>query len=169
MHVMRADGTGLNTLIDILPQDVYMAEVGSYSGESARMFLRKAKILHCIDLWLPYEDYGVPIGYMDQAEAAFDILQCQYSDRIIKHKMDSLKAADLFEDRSFDVVYIDADHSYPAARSDILKWRQKVKPNGILAGHDYDHHHIGVKLAVDELLGTPDRCFEDSSWMKIIP
>jgi predicted O-methyltransferase YrrM len=105
---------------------------------------------------------------MDQAEATFDKLQSQYPDRIIKHKMSSLEAAQLFKDGSLDAVYIDADHSYPSAREDILTWKPKVRPGGILSGHDYGRCHIGVKLAVDEILGSPDKKFSDSSWAKVI-
>lgn len=172
MHVMRPNGAsleGLGAFVDTLPPDICMAEVGTYSGESAKLFLRKAAKLHCIDLWLPYEDYGNPIGCMQEAEAAFDALQRSYSERIIKHKMASLEAAELFGYCTLDAVYLDADHSYPAVRADIAKWWTRVKHGGVLAGHDYDRCHIGVKLAVDELLGKPDQCFGDSTWMKVVP
>jgi len=170
MHIMRPAFSidGLNAFINLLPPDICMVELGSYSGESTKLFLRKAKILHCVDLWVPYEDYGNPIGYMEEAEAAFDELQRQNPDKIIKHKIDSIEASKLFENHSFDAVYIDCDHSYPAVRADILAWRPKVKLGGILAGHDYGMCHIGVKLAVDELIGPPDCCFSDSSWMKVV-
>lgn len=41
-----------------------------------------------------------------------------------------------FTDKSFDLVYIDADHSYQNVSNDITAWLPKVKPNGVLCGHD---------------------------------
>jgi predicted O-methyltransferase YrrM len=59
-------------------------------------------------------------------------------------------------DQSLDMVFIDADHSEAAVREDIEGWLPKVKPGGIIAGHDYGQPDIpGVALAVDALL--PER------------
>jgi predicted O-methyltransferase YrrM len=67
--------------------------------------------------------------------------------------MPSLSAALLMPDASLDFVFIDADHSYHGCSIDIEAWRHKVKPGGILSGHDYDdpeNPQFGVKRAVDE-------------------
>ena len=42
-----------------------------------------------------------------------------------------------FEDERLDFVFIDANHSYEACLEDIRLWFPKVKPNGVIAGHDY--------------------------------
>lgn len=49
----------------------------------------------------------------------------------------STSAALLFADESVDIVYLDAMHHYLAVWDDILAWWPKVKPCGLLAGHDY--------------------------------
>lgn len=49
----------------------------------------------------------------------------------------SVQAAGLFQDHSVDVVYLDAMHHYLAVWEDILVWWPKVKPCGLLAGHDF--------------------------------
>ncbi len=59
-------------------------------------------------------------------------------------------------DSYFDWVYLDTDHSYSVTKQelDILKF--KVKPGGIIAGHDYisydfiGHTRYGVIEAVNE-------------------
>ena len=66
-------------------------------------------------------------------------------------RLESIKAAAIFPDFYFDLVYIDADHSYDAVKKDIDYWSRKVKLEGILAGHDYNM--VSVKKAVDECLG----------------
>jgi|TARA_R110000824_G_scaffold185997_10_gene367107 hypothetical protein len=55
-----------------------------------------------------------------------------------------------FEDQSIDFVYIDGEHSYEAVSQDIADWWPKIKPGGILAGHDYNDTNPGSIQAVDE-------------------
>lgn len=64
----------------------------------------------------------------------------------------SWEVAAQFEDQSIDFVFIDADHIYEHVRKDVLAWLPKVKPGGIIAGHDYNPPHE-VKRAVDEIFG----------------
>jgi hypothetical protein len=45
--------------------------------------------------------------------------------------------SELFEDNSLDFVYIDANHTYEGVKEDIKYWYPKVKPGGLLLGHDY--------------------------------
>ena len=54
----------------------------------------------------------------------------------------SINASFQFENNFFDFVYIDADHTYEASYMDICAWYPKVKPGGILAGHDYNHQDL---------------------------
>lgn len=63
----------------------------------------------------------------------------------------SVEGAKLLPDHYFDLVYIDADHSYDHAYEDYSIWVHKVKEGGIIAGHDYDSSHPGVVQAVQEL------------------
>ncbi len=64
---------------------------------------------------------------------------------------DSEKSSGLFDNESLAFVYIDADHTYEAVKRDIELWWPKVRlHDGILAGHDYESYHSGVKRAVDE-------------------
>jgi SAM-dependent methyltransferase len=66
-----------------------------------------------------------------------------------------------FPDASLDLVFIDADHRYEQTLADVRAWLPKVKPGGMLCGHDYKrpwrhfwgHDRSGVKRAVDEVLG----------------
>jgi len=68
-------------------------------------------------------------------------------------EMDSLQASPRFDDSSIDFVYIDATHEYESVRDDIAAWWPKVKPGGLLAGHDFCEGHpitAGVVRAVRE-------------------
>ena len=54
------------------------------------------------------------------------------------------------KDKSLDFVFIDADHRYPAVIKDLAAWVPKLKPGGVLCGHDI--HLPGVKKALDKKL-----------------
>jgi len=66
----------------------------------------------------------------------------------------SLMACKGFLDAYFDFVYIDADHTETAVYADLNAWYPKVRPGGVLAGHDYVAHTLpcGVKFGVIEAL-----------------
>ena len=61
-------------------------------------------------------------------------------------------------------------------KKDILHWKPQLNAvKSVICGHDYYtdeeflkiHPHIaGVKKAVDELLGKPDKNYSDGSWVK---
>lgn len=48
-----------------------------------------------------------------------------------------------------DFVYIDAVHTFDAAFADMETWWWMLSDQGILAGHDYDDTHPGVRDAVN--------------------
>jgi Methyltransferase domain len=66
----------------------------------------------------------------------------------------SVNAAKSFHDGSVQAVFIDDDHSYEGCAASIAAWLPKVRPDGILAGHDYNPHFPGVIRAVQETFGA---------------
>jgi len=54
--------------------------------------------------------------------------------------------AQQYADNSLDFVFIDAGRDYDSAKADILGWWPKVKPGGLLAGHDIRHPPIDKAL-----------------------
>ena len=62
------------------------------------------------------------------------------------------------EDNKYDIIYIDADHSYEGVKRDIILSYSKIKNGGYIMGHDYEmnmnkahqYYHFGTKRAVDE-------------------
>ena len=88
-------------------------------------------------------------------------------------RLESIEAATIFPNFYFDLVYIDADHSYNAVKQDINNWSRKVKQGGILAGHDYNM--ASVKRAVSECLdniieppGLPGAAGSPKIWMRFM-
>lgn len=60
---------------------------------------------------------------------------------------ESAKASELVEPESLDFVYIDAIHTEAAVYEDMCCWWPKIKPDGILCGHDFQFQ--GVSDAVN--------------------
>lgn len=138
-----------------------IVEVGSHIGESAAVFAASGRFtrITCVDPWRTYP----------AAETVFDQVAKAHPS-IRKLKAASVFAASQFEAGSLDMVYIDADHSLPAVREDILAWLPAVRAGGWLCGHDYAWQWPGVLQAVYEIVGPPERVFRDTSWaVKVTP
>lgn len=80
-------------------------------------------------------------------------------------KKTSLEAVKNFKNRSVDLVFIDALHTYKDVKDDILHWLPKIKAGGCLCGHDFSFKYLGVVLAVIETLGV-DNVYtqQDNTW-----
>ena len=91
-----------------------------------------------------------------------------FGDRFRLVRKYSADAATEFDDHSFDFVFIDAQHTYEGVKDDIRLWRNKVRPGGLLCGHDYDYtrpRFADVIRAVDESLDSVETA-EDHVWWK---
>ena len=64
---------------------------------------------------------------------------------------DSVEATSEFENKSMDLVYIDADHTYEAVKNDLAAWYPKCRT--VLAGHDYNQPDFPeCTTAIEEFL-----------------
>ncbi len=158
---------GLVKLAAIIAPGAVIAEIGSYLGESARIFLDAgARLVFCIDPWKDGYDDGDVASARDnlaQVEKEFDR---RMANRLnwIKLKMSGDEAANILNDRLLDAVYIDAKHTFEAVRANVRTWRSKVKAGGFIAGHDWPMQ--AVQRAVIAELGASIETFEDGSWLK---
>jgi hypothetical protein len=69
---------------------------------------------------------------------------------VIIDKNLSTDAVRNYTDDYLDFIYIDACHIYDAVLWDLENYISKLKPGGIMAGHDYGDPLFGVTQAVDE-------------------
>lgn len=139
-------------LAELPPGFCRVVEVGVHRGalSAALLEARSDLMLYMVDSWTPTPVYR---GDRRADRAAVEKVIERYLMRVIVVAADSLKAATLLSDHTFDLVFIDADHSYEAVRADILAWRPKVKRGGVLGGHDYrSDEGYGVIQAVNELI-----------------
>lgn len=105
--------------------------------------------MYLIDPYESYPEYVDPLNNINLeavAQVAFGRL-IPYENRYEFHRMRSEEASRLFPANAVDFVFIDANHDYEYVREDILQWRRVVRPNGIIAGHDWSFPD--VRRAVD--------------------
>jgi predicted O-methyltransferase YrrM len=74
--------------------------------------------------------------------------------RVILHRAlscdERLLASRAPELRDFDAVFIDGDHSYLGARTDLEQWGSRVRDGGLVLVHDAIPRFPGVLRAIDE-------------------
>lgn len=161
-------------VFDQLPDGANIVEVGVYLGHSVAYMATLAKEsgkdikIFAVDTFEGSEEHkrkGVK-NFLD--EYIDNIFKCEVHKYIHTFMdFDSVSAAthEKLQNIEFDFVFIDAAHDYDSVKSDIEAWLPKVKPGGILAGHDYCDSWPGVMKAVDELI--PDRILTSKSvWYK---
>lgn len=128
-------------------------ELGSFHGRTALAMLDSSRAhLWCVDAW---HCPGFP-GYFTEKDYQIFLKNTDcVRDRITVLKMLTQDAAGQLPADFFDLVFIDADHRYEGIKFDIVHYAPKVKPGGLLCGHDYNKNWPGVVQAVRELLTAP--------------
>lgn len=92
--------------------------------------------LHCIDCWEAHKGYNdFDEGFFSEAEKTARGLLKPFNCNIIKKYSED--AVEDFKDGSLDFVYIDGDHSLLPVIHDLTKWSKKVRPGGMISGHDW--------------------------------
>jgi len=119
-----------------LPGGSVVVELGCWMGRSTAALAVPNISLICVDNFqgIPADQTQYQAAQRD-VYAAFVSNALRYGLRVSLLYMDSLRAAELFKDRSVDMVFIDDDHTnFGRIRS---AWTPKVKRGGIESGHDY--------------------------------
>jgi hypothetical protein len=138
-------------------------EVGVKLGKFSELILREweGRLLISVDPWqeAPEAEYADRSNLeQDSHDFFFEATQrrlAQFGERSQVWRLTSAEGAARVEPASADFVYIDARHDYESVREDLALWHPKVRPGGVLGGHDYIDGEIaagsfGVKSAVDE-------------------
>lgn len=129
-------------------------EVGVQKGLFAKKMLENwhsCTEYKLVDLWGREAGYNEPGNHsMNFHNAAYADTKRRvkpYTDKVEFFAMRSTDAAKSIQDNHFDFVYLDARHDYCAVAEDINSYWPKVRPGGILAGHDF----IDAQYAIDAL------------------
>lgn len=117
----------------------YGVEVGTDHGKYAQQLCEgiPGLSLYCVDPWVPYKE-GDEVHDQEEMDNIYNEAQQRLEPYdVLFHKRTSMDAVKLFDDNFQDFVFIDGNHSYENVLEDITEWTKKVKPGGIVAGHDY--------------------------------
>ena len=141
---------------DKVPVNGRVAEIGCFRGRSLCSVadIIKTKNIEVIAI----DSFTGAIGIENQYKGQEEEVKRQFLDNMKKFGLDpkllhmsSHEASNQFEDNYFDMVFIDAEHTYEAVKQDIQDWYPKVKRGGFLAGHDREFP--GVTKALGEEFG----------------
>lgn len=104
-----------------------------------------------IDPLLAYKGYREHVS-QEKLDGFFDeVLERMKDKKFMFIRKTSLEATEDIGDESLDFVYIDANHSHEHSFADISAWHKKVRPGGIVSGHDYVR-----KKGLDHMFGVKD-------------
>jgi predicted O-methyltransferase YrrM len=142
------------------PDNSHVVEVGSWLGKSTvylatqfKAFGKRVRI-DAVDTWDGGQDQQLQarVVALGGAEAVYQQFRKNVLDA---HAFDitpvrslSVEAASQYADESLDLVFLDADHTYESVLADLQAWYPKVKPGGLIAGHDFVFDHPVSKAGV---------------------
>ena len=136
-------------------------EVGVYKSEMIRWVMKHSCGDFIDEYWevdsftvLPREGQGYKGGVCQEDWDDMHLYACslmKWFPQLKIIKASSVRAASIFDDNYFDMIYLDASHIFSDVLSDIKAWHPKIKKGGIFSGHDYNsRRHLGVNEAVHE-------------------
>lgn len=136
-------------------------ELGCWKGKSTHALASGCPgIVTAVDTWLGSDNPEDDQREMARLERPFEAFLRNLSGfRVVTYVGTTRQAASHYAawGRSFDMVYIDANHTYEHIAQDIRMWLPLAKK--LICGHDYsfkpEHAWMGVRRAVDELVPKP--------------
>lgn len=179
--------------------NLQILEVGSWVGASALSWAQGLKLhnnvqgtITCVDAWKPFfnrethrDEVYVKMENALSSETAYQLFSHNIStipDSIICQHLrgNSQHILPLLKENTFDIIFVDGDHSYSAVQKDINNALDLVKEGGLICGDDLNlqlsqvdqknasqnaeadfikdpktnrNYHPGVTLAVAEIFG----------------
>lgn len=112
------------------------AEIGVYKGKFCEKFCLHGIKMYAIDDWSSHDGED-PQRQEYLYNYSKKVLERAGSATVIRKT--SMEAVKDFKPNNLDFVYIDADHSFRGIAQDLYEWYKRVKPGGIVSGHDYSY------------------------------
>ncbi|HYG89641.1 MAG TPA: class I SAM-dependent methyltransferase [Azospirillum sp.] len=145
-------GAERHTSMAFMPKGGVYAEIGVKQGTFAKTVREKVapREMHLIDPWAELNgDYRYDPNNANNAEQEqrYQSVVAAFAgdQRVHIHRELSTQAVERFPDHYFDFVYVDADHGFNSVLIDLQIFARKVKPSGMLVGHDFCSHTLPRK------------------------
>ena len=119
-------------------------EIGVFAGGHVKAILDTTEVELVVGVD-PYEMYkkGMP-GLEDQKD--WDCLCALSNDRLDPERYVHLRMSSdeaihnpIFQNKTFDFVFIDVLHTYDQLKSDLVNYSSLIRKGGVIACHDYKH------------------------------
>jgi hypothetical protein len=128
------------------------AEIGVADGRNSLTLCQAIPGLRllCVDPWQKYRQ-NPRGGPQEQHDRNYELAQ----ERLAAFDVTFVKATSMVAVRnvpmeSLDFAYVDGHHSFDWAMQDLIEWSKRVRPGGVVSGHDFYHFKwAGVVEAVD--------------------
>jgi len=160
-----------DSAVDSAPEGAVFVEVGCLAGRSTCYLAAKIResgkaiTLYAVDTGrgsasdATGQDIAPSLGGSLAGVFHRNLIGCGVDDLVVPIFTTSVRAANLFQAGGVDFCFIDADHSYESVMEDLRTWWPKIRPGGVLAGHDYRQTAewlLGVTPAVHEFFGVEE-------------
>lgn len=140
------------------PKESHFVEMGCWRGKSSIYLAveiersNKKIRLDCVDTWEGSIEHKENLEF--ESLLKNDGLYREFIENIkpVSHvinvvRSSSVIAAEKYASNSLDFIFIDGSHDYKSVTEDLHAWYPKIKPDGVIAGHDYNYP--SVKKAVN--------------------
>ncbi len=164
-------GLLLKTILPLLPKDkLTIAEIGVFRGRGTALWN-----VELINLGIEYKYYAIDnfLGFAEWEKSGDDFYTetinnlNQIIDNISLIKNNSVPESKNYADKSFDIIYIDAEHGEEDVKNDISAWLPKIKLGGIICGDDYTESWVGVINAVSSKFDKVNILGNQQWWVQI--
>lgn len=142
-------------MLYLLPKNGVVAELGVDHGEFSQKILEinQPSKLHLVDVW---KSDRYP-------EKLFHEVSRKFQSEIKTGKVEinrglSTEVVNQFPNFYFDWVYIDTAHSYSLTKAELEAYHSKMKPEGIISGHDFIVGEIDVPWKYGVIEAVFDFC-----------
>lgn len=144
------DAIILNRLIcEYAKPKMVVFELGTYTGRASLTMLPHIRQmegkLFCVD-WFkgnPTAQAMINLSYANHNILDIfinNIKEAGYEDCVSILVGTTDKVVSIIANESADIIFIDADHRYSYVKNDLLNWYPKLKPGGLICGHDFEKH-----------------------------
>jgi hypothetical protein len=156
-------------LISTPDKPLKIMEIGAYHGANVcclvKTFAKHPKSeIHCVDPWADYEAYPEYAGKQEMNYSLFlnNISKLSLNDigKIYIHRMSSVDIDTRFKDETFDIIYIDGNHTEYFVMHDAILSFKKLAPGGHLVFDDV--HDKGVVAGLQAFLNVSREFIEDN-------
>lgn len=135
-------------LVRTLPHGGTVAEIGVQRGRFSSVILRynQRSRLHLIDCWEQQLDQQHQADEANVSDRGHNENLAHMRriparpirrGRVAIHRGYSIPVLATFPQRRFDWVFVDGNHTYEAVLADLEACLPRMKPGGVIAGHDY--------------------------------